>query len=111
MESVRRLESEGTGKSDEVSVMTGEVSEIQMLLEKYYNVYEDRIGLEKCLPKQQDKCRGRHVQAAINAPKSPLEYTGHPTKIGNRAISRVVKVSTRGSEGRRFDTRLQQLSD
>ena len=26
------------------------------------------IGLE-CLPKQQDKCRERHVQAAINAPR------------------------------------------
>ena len=31
-------------------------------------MYEDRIGLEKCLPRQQDKCRERHVQAAINAP-------------------------------------------
>ena len=58
--------------------MTGEVSEIQMLLEKYYNVYEimnyeNRIGLEKCLPRQQDKCRERHVQAAINAPQDDLD--------------------------------------
>ena len=54
-------------KSDEISVVTSEVSEIQMLLEKYYNAYGDRIGLEKCLPRQQNKCRERHVQAAINA--------------------------------------------
>ena len=54
--------------------MTGEVSEIQMLLEKYFNVYEDRIGLEKCLPRQQDKCRERHEQAAINAPASRLDF-------------------------------------
>ena len=33
-------------------------------------MYKDRIGLEKCLPKQQNKCRERHVQAAINAPQS-----------------------------------------
>ena len=32
-------------------------------------MYEDRIGLEKCLPRQQNKCRERHVQAAINAPQ------------------------------------------
>ena len=50
-------------------MVTGEVSEIQMLLEKYFNVYKDRIGLEKCLPRQQDKCRERHEQAAINAPQ------------------------------------------
>ena len=49
-------------------MVTGEVSESQMLSEKYFNVYEDRIGLEKCSPRQQDKCKARHVQAAINAP-------------------------------------------
>ena len=68
-ESVPRPESEGAGKSDEVSVVTGEVSEIQMLLEKYFNVYEDRIGLEKYLPRQQNKCGERHEQAVINAPQ------------------------------------------
>ena len=54
-------------------MVTGEVSEIQMLLEKYFNVYEDRIGLEKCLSRQQDKCRERHEQAAINAPTYIIE--------------------------------------
>ena len=29
---------------------------------------KDRIGLEIMLPRQQDKCREHHVQAAINAP-------------------------------------------
>ena len=56
-------------------MVTGEVSESQMLLEKYFDVYEDRIGLEKCLPRQQDKCRERHEQAAINAPSVSLCYT------------------------------------
>ena len=65
-ESVRWPESEKTGKV--TRYLTCEVSEIQMLLEKYYIVYGDRIGLEKSLPRQQDKCRERHVQAAINAP-------------------------------------------
>ena len=66
---MRRFGVRRNRKSDEVSVVTGEVSEIQMLLEKYFNVYKDRIGLEKCLPRQQDKCRERHEQAAINAPQ------------------------------------------
>ena len=45
-------------ENDEISVVTGEVSDIQMLLILVsrsiiiYNVYEDRIGLEKfkCVP-------------------------------------------------------------
>ena len=37
-----------------------------------------KIGLEKCLPRQQDKCRERHEQAAINAPLRPyLLYLIH----------------------------------
>ena len=37
-------------------------------------MYEDIIGSEKCLPRQQDKCRERHVQAAINAPLYMYKY-------------------------------------
>ena len=41
---------------------------------------------------------------------SPVDLTGNMNMIG-WAVGCVVKVSTRGSEGRRFDTRLHQLSD
>ena len=37
--------------------------------------YENKIGLEKCLPRQQDKCRERHVEAAINAPQCTIHIT------------------------------------
>ena len=36
-------------------------------------MYEDKKDLRKSLPRQQDMCRERHVQAAINAPKSHPE--------------------------------------
>ena len=45
---------------------------------------EDRIGLGKCLPRQKDKCRERHVQAAINAPPtSYLEFTTPECSLDN----------------------------
>ena len=32
-------------------------------------MYEDKKDLKKSSPRQQDMCRERHVQAAINAPQ------------------------------------------
>ena len=50
----------------------GEVSVIfkcyKFRLLRSFIMYEDKKDLRKSLPRHEDTCRERHVQAAINAP-------------------------------------------
>ena len=44
-------------------------------------VDDSKMGLVKCLPRQQDKCRERYVQAVINAPQCTIYILYRPTYI------------------------------
>ena len=72
-------------------------------------------------PQQQSRRSSSHVAAAVTCLKAACLHSklARDNKIIatincfclGRAVGYVVKVSVRGSEGRRFDTRLHQLSD